>query len=242
MKKLWLCACLFIAFTSLAHTTLAQTPILVDAGDIPPFSHELEGQASGIAVELLTAAARSKKLPIEFRFLPWLRAQNDVITNPNRLIIPLTRAPERETQYNWLTELFRYRFVLIGLDAQPPRSLQTAKNLRIGVLRGNPAEGMLRAQGFKLLDVGTSEQINARKLLAHRIDLWVAADLAAPSIFKQIGGDPARLRVGQSIGPTRKIYLAASPTLSDPAILDLAQAIDKLKSTGEAQRIVNRYR
>ncbi|WP_199102333.1 ABC transporter substrate-binding protein [Aquitalea sp. ASV11] len=200
----FLAACLLCCTISLAQAS----EITVDAGPIPPFSYEEQGRPVGIAVDLLNAAGKLYGLSFNYRFLPWLRAQSEARSSTDRIIIPLTRTPEREEQYNWIAELFQYQFVFISAGGPLPRSLEEARAMRIAVLRGNPAEKILRDQGFTLLDVGFSEEINARKLAARRVDLWVAADLAAKSIYRQSGGDPSQLRFGLKLGEAMHVFLA----------------------------------
>lgn len=216
--------------------------ITVDAGPIPPFSYEEQGRPAGIAVDLLNAAGKLYGLGFNYRFLPWLRAQSETRSSTNRIIIPLTRTPEREDQYNWIAELFQYQFVFISAGGPLPRTLDEARAMRIAVLRGNPAEKILRDQGFMQLEAGFSEEINARKLAARHVDVWVAADLAAKSIYRQAGGDPAQLRFGMKLGEAMHVFLASSPGFNNAATRDIADGVARVRVSGEAERIINRYR
>ena len=234
----FLAACLLSCTISLAQAS----EITVDAGPIPPFSYEEQGRPVGIAVDLLNAAGKLYGLSFNYRFLPWLRAQSEARSSTDRIIIPLTRTPEREAQYNWIAGLFQYQFVFISAGGPLPRSLEEARAMRIAVLRGNPAEKILRDQGFTLLDVGFSEEINARKLAARRVGLWVAADLAAKSIYRQSGGDPSQLRFGLKLGEAMHVFLASSPGFNNAATRDIADGVARIRVSGEAERIINRYR
>ncbi|MBV8680069.1 MAG: transporter substrate-binding domain-containing protein [Aquitalea sp.] len=233
---------LFVLLACYAVRVAAAQEITVDAGPIPPFSYEEQGKAAGIAVELLDAAGQLHGLHFNYRFLPWLRAQSDTRSSRDRIIIPLTRTAERERQYNWIAELFQYQFVFISAGAAMPRSLEEAKGMRVAVLRGNPAEKMLRDMGFALIDPGFSEEINARKLAARRIDLWVAADLAAKSIYRQAGGDPAQLRYGLKLGEPMHVFLASSPGFNNTQTQAIAAGVARLRASGAAERIIGTYR
>ncbi len=234
---------LVMAGSGLLSTAVAQsTPLLVDAADIPPFSYQTMTGDRGIALDILREAAAASGVGLQFRFLPWLRAQAETRTGRDRLIIPLTRTPEREAQYTWLAKLCDYRFVLFSAGKPPPATLGEARKLRIAVLRSNPAEALLRQQGFTRLEANTSEDTNARMLAAGRVDAWVAADIAAMAIYREAGGDVSRLRSGPGVGEPMAIYLAASPGYADPQARVLADAINRLQRNGATARIVARYR
>jgi len=239
MKSRLFC-CLLVALC-LARVCAARE-ITVDAGPIPPFSYEEQGRPAGIAVDLLDAAGKLYGISFHYRFLPWLRAQSETRSSSDRIIIPLTRTPERETQYNWIAELFQYQFVLISAGAPLPHTLEEAKGMRIAVLRGNPAEKILHDLGFTQVESAFSEEINARKLAVRRIDLWVAADLAAKSIYRQAGGDPAQLRYGLRLGDVMHVFLASSPGFNDAATRDIADGVARVRVSGEGERILSRYR
>lgn len=239
MKTRLICS-LLLWFSMASHG--AGREITVDAGPIPPFSYEEQGKPAGIAVDLLDEAGQLYGVRFNYRFLPWLRAQSETRSSADRIIIPLTRTPERESQYNWIAELFQYQFVFISAGGPLPRTLEEARGMRVAVLRGNPAEKMLRDLGFVQLEAAFSEEINARKLAARRIDLWVAADLAAKSIYRQAGGDVAQLRFGLKLGEPMHVFLASSPGFNNAATRDIADGVARLRASGQAERIVGRYR
>ena len=64
----------------------------------------------------------------------------------------------------------------------------------------------------------------------------------APGVYRQAGFNPADLKYGPKLGPTKVSYVAASPEFSKETARKLADAIDQMKTDGSWSAIVNRYR
>lgn len=238
MKKLLVFAVFMAAFFQ-----ASAKDIVVNTSDISPFSFEQDGKPKGIVVEILQEAAKSTEVNFIFRFLPWKRAQLETRAAIDQAIIPLTRTPEREKDYQWLAPLFDYHFVIVTRgEVVPPRSIDDAKHLAIGVLRGNPMEVTLPRMGFTNVKPGTSEGLLARQLQVNLIDAWVVADLVARDTYKKAGGNPDELRFGPRIGEPMRIYLGASPEFPKEYSKQIADAVNRLRSTGAIDGILNKYR
>ena len=217
--------------------------IVVNAADIRPFCFEESGRQSGIALDILREVAKSTGIDFRFRFLPWKRAQLETQYGADQTIVPLTRSAEREYQYLWVAELFRYNFVLVLADhVALPKNLEEAKALSVGVLLGNPMERALPEMGFQNVQPGATEEMNARKLRLKRIDAWVVADLVAKSAYKNAGGDPAELRFGPTIGQPMRIYLGASRDFPPGDAQSIAASVARLAKAGKIDAILDSYR
>lgn len=215
----------------------------VYAGDIPPFCHEKDGAQAGILIDLLSAASRTGGFGFTVRFLPWKRAQAEARAADDVLIIPMTRTAEREASYRWIAPLLSYRFVIVTAGHRPPpRTIEEAKGWTIGVLRGNPMDAMLPRLGFTDVRPGDSEEAVAKLLRTRRIDAWVVADIVAADAYRRAGGDAEELAFGPRIGDAQWIFLAASPRFPDEDHRALGAAFERLRTSGEADRIVSRHR
>jgi polar amino acid transport system substrate-binding protein len=238
MKKFFICVALML----LSHHACARE-FIVNAGDIPPFCHEVDGTQAGIAVDMLREVAKSTGIAFTIRFLPWKRAQIETQSNIDQLIIPLTRTPEREKDYQWIAPLISYNFVIATHGGRaPPRTIEEAKKMSLGVLRGNPMENVLPKLGFTNLKPGYTEDANAKLLLGNRIDGWVVADVVARDAYKKAGGNPADLHLGVRIGDTMWIHLAASPQFPEAERKLIADELNRMRGNGEAEKIINRHR
>jgi polar amino acid transport system substrate-binding protein len=217
--------------------------IMVNAGDIVPFCFEEEGRPTGIAIDILREVSKGTGLDFGFRFLPWKRAQLETLAAKSQAVVPLSRTPEREKQYQWIAPLFEYHFVIVTRNGQAaPKSLEEAKNLTVGVLRGNPMETLLPQLGFTRVIPGNTEDLVAKQLRTKAIDAWVVADLVAHSSYKRIGGDPAELVLGPRIGEPMAVYLGGSLQFPEYDRKAIAAEVARLKQSGEILRILARYK
>jgi polar amino acid transport system substrate-binding protein len=192
---------------------------------------------------MLRAVSKATGITFSIRFLPWKRAQVETQSGTDQLIIPLTRTPEREKDYQWIGHVVSYNFVVVTVgDRSAPRTLEEARTLSVGVLRGNPMEALLPRLGFANIKPGYTEDSLARLLQSKRIDAWVVADIVAADVYRRIGGNPGELHVGVKLGATMSVQLAASPQFPDADRKAIADELNRLRSSGEAEKIISRYR
>jgi len=238
MRKFFVCAAL-----ALLLPQAYARDVIVNAGEIPPFCQEEDGRPSGLAVDLLREVSRTTGITFNIRFLPWKRAQVETQSSSDQLIIPLTRTPEREKNYQWIAPLMSYNFVIVTRgDRVPPRTVDEAKKMSIGVLRGNPMEHLLPTLGFTNVIPGYTEDAIAKLLLGNRIDGWVVPDVVARDTYRRAGGNPGELRFGAKIGDTMWVHLAGSLQFPEAERKLIADELNRLRSNGDADKIVGRYR
>ncbi|MBA5635924.1 transporter substrate-binding domain-containing protein [Duganella sp. LX20W] len=199
------------------------------------------GSPHGIALDMLDAIGDEAGLSVSYHFLPWLRAQKMVQYRPGTLIAPLTRTSERESHYLWITHLYDYHQVLLTMAPnRPPATIAEAANQRIGVLRSSAGVDLLEKLGVHY-QAGETETMNALKLAAGRIDVWMVPDVVALPSLRHAKLDPGKFLVGGTVGATGSIYLAASPAF-DPALAGrLRDAAARAAHKKKLQAIQQRY-
>lgn len=221
--------------------------IEVYALEAMPYCGIEQGQPTGLAVEILQAASRYGAPDFRFRFdVPWLRAQEMIQRPGNELsaIIPFSRTAPRETGYRWLTELFltQSRFYSYQRPA-PLTSMDEAKTVKIGVVRGHALITLLQDAGIKQLDPGASDAgNNVRKLFHRRFDTIADSDLIVRYHWKQMDYPANTLQEGATIGPPTGVYLAAGLNFPDDTARLIQQAMSRLQASGELQQILDRWR
>ena len=124
-------------------------PLRLVVAELPPYAMAQAAIGPGSLVEITQELLRRVGTPVTVEFYPWQRALATVKLMPGILVLPLTRTPERESQYRWLVKLYRQRFVFIGahggVDLRDP---QTLTHKRLAVLRGTPHQRVLLEAGF----------------------------------------------------------------------------------------------
>lgn len=211
-----------------------------------PYCGSIQGQPTGLAIEILQAASRYGAPEFHFRFdVPWRRAQ-EMIQQPGNErsgIIPFSRTPQRETGYRWLARLFwtRSHFYSYQLP-HPIASLDEARKVEIGVVRGHALLNELQAAGFTLLDTGAANAgSNVRKLYYKRIASIADSDLIVRYYWKSMGYPLDALQEGAAIGPPIGVYLAAGLHFPSDTEQRIRKAFARLQSSGELDQILARW-
>ena len=219
----------------------AAQSIKVVAAEFPPLTTNAGGQPGGVVLEVVREAGKRAGIPLEFSFLPWQRAQLETLARNDVLIIPFTRTPGREAQYQWVAPVLEFHTVLVTL-ASPPTSIEEARSLVVGFVRGTSFKDEAEQAGFPYVEETNDDVTNARKLKLGRIGAWITTDLMAHGVYRQAGFDPAELKYGPDLGPVKISYVAASLDFPKETAKRIANAIDQMRADGSYQAIVKRYR
>jgi polar amino acid transport system substrate-binding protein len=225
----------------LAPPSAAQRSIKVVAAEFPPLTTNAGGKPGGVVLEIVREAGTRAGVALEFSFLPWERAQLEVQTRNDVLIIPFTRTPSREAQYQWVAPVLEFHTVLVTL-ADPPSSLEQARRLVVGYVRGTSFKDEAQQGGFAYVEESNDDLTNARKLKLGRIGAWITTDLMARGVYRQAGFDPAELKYGPDLGPVKISYVAASHDFPKEIAGRIAAGINQMRADGSYQEIVKRYR
>ena len=159
----------FLSNISLAEEIKAVTE------DWPPFNYEKDGQLVGLSTEIVRVTLNGAGIQADFQIFPWARAYKMAVNDKNVLIYTITRTAEREKQFKWIGPLTTKRDILVARKGSGIKidSLEDAKKVKsIGTLRDDTREHLLKSLGFTNLEPVSDEQLNAKKLVLGRIDLW----------------------------------------------------------------------
>ncbi|GAA6205723.1 MULTISPECIES: transporter substrate-binding domain-containing protein [Thalassotalea] len=140
-----------------------------------PIQYLENGKVLGPSTELVKSVLDEAEIPYSIEVLPWARAYNVALTQPNTLIYSLARTPQREESFQWIGSVLRLNYYLVGMESlqlTSPVTLASLKKYKIGVIRGSATEQYLISQGFNNLYLVSkpSQSINMLKL--GRIDLF----------------------------------------------------------------------
>lgn len=219
----------------------ADPPVKVVAAEFPPLTTHAGSEPGGVVLEVVREAGRRAGIALEFSFLPWQRAQLETQARNDTLIIPFTRTPGRESQYQWVAPVLEFHTVLVTLG-KPPASVDEARALVVGYVRGTSFKDEVDQAGFPYFEESNDDVTNARKLKLGRIGAWITTDLMAHGVYRQAGFDPAELKYGPNLGPVKVSWVAASHDFPKETARRLATAIEKMRADGSYQAIVKRYR
>jgi len=231
-----------LACSPLAHAE--SDSLQVVTGNLPPFAVEGADAEPGMLVELTEALLAQAGWPVKVQFYPWARAMQTALHQPRTLILPLTRTPEREAQYQWLVRLYVQRFVFITRKGMPKvAQLAQAQGLRVVVLRGSPNVAQLQRHGFadERITQATTVVDMLRMLELGMVDAIYGGDLVNLSAAVQSGRDPTRFELGLLL-ESGEVWLAASSGVTEAEAQRLQAAHQALVRNGVQDKIFGRYR
>ncbi|HEY9100682.1 substrate-binding periplasmic protein [Chitinimonas sp.] len=191
--------------------------------------------AKGLYVEIMQRVEQETGHHFRWVFQPWPRAQLSAQGDPAGLVVNLTRSPEREAKYRWVSPMGWGRYGIFTLRDQP-----LTADKPIGYLHGSDVLNVLQAAGYGNLTAGLSADSNARKLQARRIGGWAVNIWTGPTTYEEAGYDIAELRV-QPIGEAWDQWIAASPQFPQPVALQIAAVLRKLKADGTLKMLEAKY-
>lgn len=237
---------LLLSTLLLCAITARAEVVEVYALEAMPYCGSDQGRPSGLAVEILQAASRHGAPEFRFHFdVPWRRAQELIQRPGNELsaIIPFSRTAPREDLYLWVAELFftQSRFYSY-LRPAPLVSMDEAKAVKIGVVRGHALINVLQNAGITHLDTGATDAgNNVRKLFYQRFDTIADSDLIVRYHWNKMRYPAAALQQGAVIGPPTGVYLAAGLHFPDATARLIQQALHRLQTSGELEQILARW-
>ncbi|MTJ82506.1 MAG: amino acid ABC transporter substrate-binding protein [Telmatospirillum sp.] len=209
--------------------------------DAPPLTLD-QPERHGLVGDILLEAVRRAGFQPELLVLPWRRAQAEVSTGEDLVIIPLSRTAERENAFNWIAPVFDLERTFATLGP-PIDSVDQAKREHKIVLvgMGSAQETYLAEAGFDrsqtiVQKIGNSE---IEMLKSGQADAWFNS--TAETLWKwRRAGETAKLTFGKPV--TRDtIYVACSKRCSKDISGPLAREIEAMTRDGITRRIIDSY-
>ncbi|NKB32757.1 MAG: transporter substrate-binding domain-containing protein [Pseudomonadales bacterium] len=149
--------------------------------DFPPYSMTVDGSSSadsaenitGFMAEIVKELFSRAEIDYTMELVPWARAYENTLTQPNHGVFTTVRTEEREQQFSWITPLLKSSWVFVAkADANITLSnLSQASQYRIGGYYEDAIAKHLEGQGLRI-DYVPNDVLNMRKLVRGRIDLW----------------------------------------------------------------------
>lgn len=242
-RSFFLMLALAASATWASAASAASEELLFTTEDLPPFNMLDKNKATviGIAADKVNEIMLRTKLPYKIELLPWARAYQMAQDSPRTCVFSTTRTALREAKFKWVGPLVSSSWAMYGLKDRKftLATLEDAKNLTIGTYNADVRDGYLRDKGFKV-ETAMRDELNPRKLLAGRIDLWASGTFEAPALLV-----PAKLT--DRIVPVFKfnqveLYLACNLGMADDLIARMNSTLTAMVSDGMAAKIELHYK
>lgn len=219
--------CWFIgqAMAAGLHILLAPAPPLIGegAGPIP----------RGPGVALLREIGARAGVDVDFRLYPPARAQKLAEVQAGSCS-PMARFPERAAHYKWSAPVVAMRLVLLAAAEDKRRfaSLEQARGLKIGAVRGSAVASRMQQLGWPLDEVADNGA-GLKMLQLRRFDLLASLDAGWRSRATALGIAKPRVAL---VVEQADIFLGCSLKTDDALIARMSAAIEVMRRDGSLRR------
>jgi polar amino acid transport system substrate-binding protein len=172
----WLLIMLTAVSVAVAGATRAETWIVGSMEGFAPFNYTVDGEYSGIDVQILNEAAAEIGVTLDHRPMPWKRALLDFDAGSLDAVFQLTPTLERFEALNLVGPLRNTSTVFVTLDNSTLLDIKTLCDLDglvVGVVDGFTYEDAFDTRTDLSREASQDDFINMRKLLLGRSDVIV---------------------------------------------------------------------
>lgn len=203
----------------------------------PPFSYAGgDGRIIGLSADVVAEMARRAGVAVAMHSdLPWARALAVAQEQRDTCAFSVARQPDREALYQWVGPIVINKWAFFGRPDFQGRvdTLEDAKSFRVGGLRGDAKARYLADRGVNV-ELVPDDRMNATKLAADRIDLWVSSLYTARDAAAGAGLKDLKLVLVFNEAPS---YLACSLSTPAETIARLAAALEALRKEGFLKKV-----
>jgi polar amino acid transport system substrate-binding protein len=226
-----------VLLVSVQPAVSAELTILTE--NLPPLNYVQDGELVGPSVEIVKEIQRRVGSHEQIKVYPWARAYKMALEEENVILFGMTYTKVRQDRFKWVGPLATKRDILVAKKGSAIKinSLEDAKKVkRIGTLRDDTRERLLKSRGFTNLEPVSDEQLNAKKLALGRIDLWTYKIPGLRTVCDLAGVDYNEF---EEVYHLRKIDLmiAFSKKTSDSIVQNWRNAFNEMLADGTIMRI-----
>jgi polar amino acid transport system substrate-binding protein len=240
MKKLFILAA-SVFLLSIQPALSAELTILTE--NLPPLNYVDNGVLVGPSVDTVKEIQRRVGSQDEIKVYPWARAYKMALEEENVVLFGMTHTEVRHEQFKWIGPLATKRDILVANKGSGIQinSLEDAKKVkRIGTLRDDTRERLLKSQGFTNLEPVSDEQMNAQKLVLGRIDLWTYKIPGLRTVCDLAGVDSKEMEEVYSLREIN-VDIAFSKKTSDAIVQKWKNAFNEMTADGTLMKIRKRW-
>jgi polar amino acid transport system substrate-binding protein len=206
-----------------------------------PFNYlDAQQHIAGISTEIVMELGKRAGIPMKLQLTPWARAYSLALNVADTCVYSTARLPERETLFKWVGPISVNKWALFarGDFNQHIDSIDDARKYRIGGVVMDGKVTYLKSLGFSNIDSVNDDTLNVAKLMAGRVDLWIAGLYKGKELVAQSGAKNIK-----PVFTVREVeyYLACSPKTPDATIHSLMNELQALQKEGFVKAVTERY-
>jgi polar amino acid transport system substrate-binding protein len=201
-----------------------------------------DGSAAGPFVEVVREIQKRVGNPDPIRILPWARGYAMIQGQENVVLFPMGRTKDRNTQFQWVGPVAEGVYSLyVRTDSTAViRNLEDAKGLHcIGVYRDDTRDQMLTEAGFTNLERTTDNVMNAKKLMAGRIDAMVSSSIGIQDLMAAAGFSSGAVRPALPLSRIQ-FWIAFSSKMPGSVVKSWSRAFEAMKRDRSLEKIMRK--
>ncbi len=240
MKKLFILVALAF-LVSVQPALSAELTILTE--NLPPLNYVDNGVLVGPSVDIVREIQRRVGSHEEIKVYPWTRAYKMALEEENVVLFSMTFTKVRYDKFKWIGPVAKKRDILVAKKGSGIRinSLEDAKKVnRIGTLRDDTRERLLKSHGFTNLEPVSDEQMNAQKLDLGRIDLWTYKKPGLRTVCDLAGVDYNEMEEVYNLREI-DVSIAFSKKTSDSIVQKWRTAFNQMVADGTIMKIRKKW-
>ena len=213
------------------------------SSEMPPFGVLKNGKPRGLVVDIQNEIMRRLGRADSIEFNHWNIVYERALTEPNTVLWPPSRTPEREHLFKWVGPLIPEKIVFYARKDSKLiiESLEEANNVAgIATVSGFASENLLKEKGFTNLVSQRSQTQAPDALKFGRADLWISSNITMKQTSLDANVDPDLF---EPVFVVKEIpsYLAFSKSVPDILVNRWQSTLDEMKRDGSWERIISQW-
>lgn len=212
--------------------------------DYPPYNHEERDGLQGYSVKIIAAMLEDvgSVLSIDdVELMAWAPAYDIALNQPNTALFSTTRTQAREHLFKWVGPLVPTRVVLLAKKDRNIR-INTAQDISryqtVGIREdiGHQTLLQLGVPSKRVILAATNTEA-AQLIERNRADLWAYEESVGRWLMEDLGYNASAYEPVYLLHEAR-LYIALHKSTDDAIINTLQASIDRLRASGEIDRIL----
>lgn len=204
-----------------------------------------DGGLGGFSTEVVEALFKLTKDQAKIQVMPWARAYEVALHEPNILIYSMARTKMREDKFHWVGALKEERLYFWGLKKNYTKTdykVSALKSLKIAASRNSNTAQYLMAQDFSNIYQLANERQNMKMLFINRVDLILATQITIETRAKSLGYNFDELqRLNEVAALNNKLSIAFSLNTSPKLIKKYQLAFQQLVTDGQLEKLKEKW-
>lgn len=202
-----------------------------------------DGQLDGMVIELVTEIQKRVGNTDVIQMVPWTRGLMYINSEPNTVLLTMTRNAERDPNYQWVGPIFDSSFGFFGRanSSIVINSLDDAKKLQaVGVYRNDVLDQVLTKEGFTNLDRADNAVSNFKKLMKGRYYAYASWTAGIDSDAQRAGYSASDVKLLYVFMRAQE-YIAISKHTDVQVAAKWNAALTAMKADGTFTAIFRKY-